>query len=239
MGSSSDWQNISENLSSDYYCMAIDLPGHGKSEIDNTENSYSIKRTAKYIIDFLQNNNTASCDFIGYSMGGRLAIYLAIKYPNYFNKIIIESAQPGILDLIERRNRKKLDHELSRKLEIMGLSEFLEFWYNQPIFATLKNHKSFANLVNSRIKNDPRKLSKSLVEMGTGAQPSLWKDLIKITSPCLLIAGEFDLKYQKIFSKMHKEIYSSNFVIIKNCGHNTHFENPDEFIKVVKKFLNN
>lgn len=239
MGSSLDWQIISENLSSDYYCMAIDLPGHGKSEIENKKNSYSIKKTAKYIIDFLKNNKIESSHIIGYSMGGRLAIYLAINYPNYFKKIIIESAQPGILDSAERLNRKKFDHEISQKIEIMGLSKFLKFWYNQPIFTTLKNNKNFANLLNSRIKNDPKKLSKSLIEMGAGAQPSLWKDLIKIKNPCLLIAGEFDLKYQKIFSKMHKEIYSSNFVILKNCGHNTHFENPVEFIKVIKKFLNN
>ena len=237
MGSSSDWQKICKNLSSDFYCLAIDLPGHGKSEIDECKNSFKIENAARYISEFLQNNNLEFCHLLGYSMGGRLAIYLAINYPNFFNKIIIESAQPGISDSIEKLNRKNHDYKLSQKLETVNLSEFLKFWYNQPIFETLKQHKSFANLLNSRLNNDPRKLSKSLMEMGAGTQPSLWNELYRIKNPCLLIAGEFDIKYQKLFSKIHKEIFLSKFIILKNCGHNTHFENPDEFIKVVKKFL--
>ena len=237
MGSSSDWQKICNDLSSDFYCLAIDLPGHGKSEVDEYENSFSIENAARYISEFLENNNIESCHLLGYSMGGRLAIYLAINYPNFFNKIIFESAQPGISDSIERLNRKNHDYKHSQKLEIMNLSEFLKVWYNQPIFETLKQHKRFANLLNSRLNNDPKKLSKSLIEMGAGTQPSLWNELYRIKNPCLLIAGEFDIKYQKLFSKIHKEIFSSKFIILKNCGHNTHFENPDEFIKVVKKFL--
>jgi 2-succinyl-6-hydroxy-2,4-cyclohexadiene-1-carboxylate synthase len=239
MGNCSDWQNICINLSSDFYCIALDLPGHGKSKIDESKNSYSIDNTAKYIIKFLENNKIEKCNLLGYSMGGRIAIYLSIYYPHFFNKIVIESAQPGLSDANERFFRKKYDVELAQKLEVLDLSDFLEFWYNQSIFKTLKKHKNFANLLNSRINNNPRKLSKSLLENGTGIQPSLWNDLYKINSQCLLITGEFDLKYQKIFTKMHKRINLSKFVILKNCGHNTHFENPDEFIKVVKKFLNN
>ena len=101
----------------------------------------------------------------------------------------------------------------------------------------MKKHKNFANLLKSRLINNPQLLAKSLIEIGAGSQPSLWRELLKIQSPCLLIAGEFDTKYQKVFASMHKEIYSSYFVVIKNSGHNTHFENKDEFINVVKKFL--
>ena len=239
LGSSSDWQSIVKELTSDFYCLAIDLPGHGLSEIDDSKDSYAIENTAMYIIEFLRDNKFEKCNFVGYSMGGRIAIYLAIHYPDYFNKIIIESAQPGIKDDIEREQRKKHDKNLAQKLISEPFQEFLEFWYNQLIFETLKNHKNFANLLQSRLKNNPQKLAKSLQEIGTGIQPSLWKDLYKIENPCLLITGEFDTKYQKIFSKMHKEIYSSNFVVLKNSGHNTHFENSDEFVKVVKKFLRN
>ena len=239
LGSSSDWKSIVKNLSSDFYCLAIDLPGHGLSEIDDSKDSYTIENTAMYISEFLQDNKFEKCNLVGYSMGGRIAIYLAIHYPDYFNKIIIESAQPGIKDDIEREQRKKHDKNLAQKLISKPFQEFLEFWYNQPIFETLKNHKNFANLFQSRLNNSPQKLAKSLEEIGAGAQQSLWAELRKIENSCLLITGEFDTKYQKIFSKMHKEIYSSNFVILKKSGHNTHFENSDEFVKVVKKFLRN
>ena len=239
LGSSSDWKNIINGFFLDYYCIAIDLPGHGLSEIDKSTNSYNIENTAKYIVELLQSHNIKKCNLLGYSMGGRIAIYLAIHHSEYFNRLIIESAQPGIKDTIERGQRKNHDKKLAQKLISQPFSAFLEFWYNQPIFKTLKNQKNFANLMESRLKNNPRNLAKSLSEIGAGAQPSLWEDLKKIKHSCLLIAGELDTKYQKIFSKMHKEIFSSKFVIIKNAGHNVHLENPNEFIKVVRKFLRN
>lgn len=237
MGSISDWQIIIQNLASEYHCIAPDLPGHGQSINNISQNSLNIANTAKFIVNILQQNNLINCNLLGYSMGGRIAIYLAIHYPDLFNKIIIESAQPGIKDKKERNQRKNQDLALSKKIKSEELSEFLNYWYNQPLFSTLKNHKNFANLLQSRLKNNPELLSQSLIEMGTGTQPSLWNKLNKIKNSCLMITGEHDLKYQKIFSKMHKEILLSKFVIIKNCGHNVHFENPQEFSKVVLTFL--
>lgn len=239
LGSGTDWINISEALSLNHYCICLDLPGHGKTDIVVTKNSYNIENTAKYIINFLQDKNIHTCGLVGYSMGGRISIYLAIHYPKFFKKIIIESAQPGIEDVEEREQRKKHDSLLAQKLKSNPLDEFLEFWYNQQIFESLKHHKNFANLLKSRLNNNSQKCAKSLLEIGAGFQPSLWIDLKRIKSPCLLVTGEYDLKYQKIFSKMHQEIFSSDFVIIKNAGHNSHFENPEEFSKVVKKFLSN
>ena len=237
LGSNSDWQNIINYFSLDYYCIAIDLPGHGLSKVDEANNSYNIENTAKYIIELLHKNDIKKCNLIGYSMGGRIAIFLAIYYSEFFEKIIIESAQPGIMNEFERLQRINHDQKLATKLEEQSFSEFLEFWYNQPVFNTLKKHKNFANLKKSRLNNNPKNLAKSLLEIGAGVQPSLWGDLKRIKNTCLLIAGEFDTKYQKIFSKMHKEIFSSIFVIIKNAGHNVHFENPEEYAKVIKKFL--
>jgi len=209
------------------------------SEIDESTNSYNIENTAKYIVELLQSHNIKKCNLLGYSMGGRIAIYLAIHYSEYFDKIIIESAQPGIKDKIERMKRKNHDQILAENLESKSFNDFLDSWYNQSIFKTLKKHNNFANLRKSRLNNNPRNLAKSLLEIGAGVQPSLWQDLKKIENDCLLIAGEFDTKYQTIFSKMHKEIFSSKFIIIKNAGHNIHVENPDEFTKIVKKHLRN
>jgi len=209
------------------------------SEIDESANSYDIENTAKYIVELIQSHNVKKCNLLGYSMGGRIAIYLAIYYSEYFDKIVIESAQPGIKDKIERMKRKNHDQILAENLESKSFHNFLDSWYNQSIFKTLKKHNNFANLRKSRLNNNPRNLAKSLLEIGAGVQPSLWQDLKKIENDCLLIAGEFDTKYQTIFSKMHKEIFSSKFIIIKNAGHNIHVENPDEFTKIVKKHLRN
>ena len=74
MGSSSDWHTITKNFSSDYYCIVVDLPGHGNSEIDEYENSYNMENTAQYIIDLLESNKLEKCNLLGYSMGGRISL---------------------------------------------------------------------------------------------------------------------------------------------------------------------
>jgi len=66
LGSKSDWKSIIESFSSDYYCMTIDLPGHGLSEIDKTTNSYNIENTAKYIVELLQSHNVNKCNLFGH-----------------------------------------------------------------------------------------------------------------------------------------------------------------------------
>jgi 2-succinyl-6-hydroxy-2,4-cyclohexadiene-1-carboxylate synthase len=237
MGSGLDWNEICESISTDFYCLAIDLPGHGKSKIKKDESAYSIQNTASYIIDFLQSRKIGSCHLIGYSMGGRLAFFLAIHYPEFFQKIIIESASPGIKSKVERNERAKHDFNLAKKLESGNFKHFLLDWYNQPIFNVLKRSKNFANLLKSRLQNDPVELAKSLREMSTGKQPSLWDKLHLIKNDVLLIAGEFDQKYRNIVTATSSEIKSSKTVIIKRSGHNSHFENRNEFIEQIRKFV--
>ena len=135
-------------------------------------------------------------------MGGRLALYLAIHYPKYFSRIILESASPGLKTAEERRSRRRLDHKLANQLEETNFRQFLTNWYNLPLFHTLKNHPQFQDLLKQRLNNRSEFLAKSLREMGTGQQPPLWNHLTKNKIPLLLVVGEKDAKFRAIADEM-------------------------------------
>ncbi|MEA1980176.1 MAG: 2-succinyl-6-hydroxy-2,4-cyclohexadiene-1-carboxylate synthase [candidate division Zixibacteria bacterium] len=240
MGSRLDWIEVIENFLPDYCCLTLDLPGHGQSKIYDDE-QYRIEKTATIVINTLQKNKISKCHLIGYSMGGRLAYYLLVHYPEYFEKAVIESATPGIISTTERRERILDDYELAAKLDEMNQTKFNEFlieWYNLDLFKSLKNDSDkFDNLIEKRKINNRKKLAHSLRMMGAGAQISLWDKVIQIKNEVLLIAGENDDKFKKInnnASKLNKLIVNH---VINSAGHNAHYEQMDIFVKIVKNYF--
>ena len=164
-------------------------------------------------------------------MGGRLALYLTIFYPAYFTKVVLESASPGLKTEPERKNRREKDHQLALQLEQTDFEAFLNKWYNLPLFQTLKSHPRFEEMIKRRQMNQPHLLAKSLREMGTGEQPLLWEKVKQNKIPLLLVVGEKDAKFRAIANEMVETCPAAQRSIIPGCGHNTHFENTDEFVK--------
>jgi 2-succinyl-6-hydroxy-2,4-cyclohexadiene-1-carboxylate synthase len=89
----------------------------------------------------------------------------------------------------------------------------------------------------NKLKNNPVGLSNSLKGFSTGKMPPLFDKLGEIEAKTLLISGEIDDKFTAINFSMEKNIRNSGHKIIKNAGHNTHIENPDDFIYEVNNFL--
>ena len=118
-----------------------------------------------------------------------------------------------------------------------NLDAFLDSWYQQPIFEILVKKENYPSLLSRRLKNRSSELARSLHMMGTGNQPSLWDKCKSIQIPILLLAGEFDSKFCRIMSEMSRYCPESIFQIIKNSGHNIHFEQPLVFVDYVYKFL--
>ncbi|MFN6068759.1 MAG: 2-succinyl-6-hydroxy-2,4-cyclohexadiene-1-carboxylate synthase, partial [Pseudanabaena sp.] len=85
--------------------------------------------------------------------------------------------------------------------------------------------------------NSPYQLAKSLRNLSTGMQPSLWEDLHKIEIPLLLLAGELDPKFVKINQQMEQLTKCSQLQIAPNCGHNIHFENTELFVEKIQAFF--
>lgn len=239
MGNSDDWADIVPLLSDRWRCITIDLPGHGKTKTEGAE-SFRMEACAESITSLLDELDISRSSLMGYSMGGRLAMYLAVNYSNRFDSVIIESASPGLETTQEREMRIEHDHALAELLMTMPLNQFVEQWYWQALFATIdRDSAKFADMVQRRLQGDPKGLSMSLRFMGTGSQPSLWRELGRIVSPLLLIVGRHDAKFRQIAEDICDRCIAARAVIIDNAGHNVHFENPEEYVKQVSLFLDN
>ena len=236
MGSCEDFQEVAELLQSEFCGLLIDLPGHGKTEV-SSDTAYRMPQVAQGIVDLLAELKIKQCFLVGYSMGGRLALYLTIYFPQYFAKVVLESASPGLKTQLERNNRIKQDLKLANRLNTQDFSLFLQQWYRNPLFAIFVQHPHYQQAIARRLNNDPAKLAKSLLYMGLGVQPSLWSALKANTIPLLLIVGECDRKFVAINQEIAALTVVSNLQVVKNTDHNVHFERSPILAQLLSSFF--
>jgi len=241
MGNMHEFDEAVELLSDEFAYLTLDLPGHGKTQVWGGDEYYTMANTACALINLLDELKIAKCFLIGYSMGGRLGLYLILHFPERFYKVVLESASPGLPTEAARLERIKRDTQIGRKLirsiERIDFAAFLSNWYTQPIFGSIRNHPEYDRMIESRLQNNPLELDKSLRFMGTGYQPSLWEKLKYNTIPILLLAGEYDDKFIDINIQMAKTCEFSQLKIIGDAGHNIHFENTLAFVQNLKSFF--
>jgi 2-succinyl-6-hydroxy-2,4-cyclohexadiene-1-carboxylate synthase len=238
MGDRFEFKQAIAVLSKQFYCVAIDLLDHGETEMINQNiDPYTIQSAADFVINFLDLLRIERCFLVGYSMGGRLALYLALHFPQYFSKVVLESASAGLRTITERSDRLAKDDQLAAKLETGDFQLFIENWYQQPIFANLRSHPNFPQMLEQRLSNSPIKLAKCLRNLSLGRQPSLWDKLTENEVPLLLLVGKLDSKFVQINQQMQKVCKFSQLEAIGDCGHNIHFENPTLFIDKIQTFF--
>ncbi|HDZ11242.1 MAG TPA: 2-succinyl-6-hydroxy-2,4-cyclohexadiene-1-carboxylate synthase [Bacteroidetes bacterium] len=236
MGSGLDWEFLCGRLEGEFRCLAVDLPGHGKS-LFLPEKAYHFNETVRQILSLLDELSIERCHLIGYSMGGRIALSLALNFPGRFDRIVLESASPGLRAADDRRARVMADEKVSRRLETQNLVHFLNNWYRQPLFGSWCKRPEFPRALQIRLKNDPAELAKSLRFSGAGVQPSLWEKLPGNKRPILFLAGEQDLKYRTIGAEMARDNPAVQMKIIQDSAHTIHGENPAAFVSAVRTFL--
>jgi 2-succinyl-6-hydroxy-2,4-cyclohexadiene-1-carboxylate synthase len=169
MGSSADWQDVMAQIGDRGFCIALDLPGHGAS-LKLTPETYTIEGAARAAIHALDELGVERPVVAGYSMGGRLALYLALRYPERCAGLFLESASPGLESGEERSVRRTADEEKAKRLESGDFETFLRDWYRQPLFASLaKDEVLLRRTIAARRHNDPVELARSLRGMGKGS----------------------------------------------------------------------
>lgn len=237
MGSLKDWRPVIDELSASFYCIAVDLPWHGDSpQLPPLDNPF--QQTAQALIQLLDALHIARCGVIGYSMGGRIALYSAVKNPGRFSPLIIESASPGIHSAAARADRQHWEREMAARLRKNEMCAFLDFWYSQPLFESLRAHPQFEQLYKSRLRNTPAALADAMLALGVGNQSDLWDEICNYRGPMLFLAGEQDAKYASIAEKIAHRRPATDFAVFPKYGHNIHFENCAIFCKKVVEFLN-
>lgn len=237
MGSSEDWIPLMRRLAEEYYCIAYDLPGHNQTEVEGYDEFYTIDNTCASLKKEIDSQGITNFHLVAYSMGGRIALTFAIKYPEIINKLVLISTSPGIESAVLREDRIKFDAEIAEKIRTLELHNFLKLWYSAPIFAEINQTNLFGKLIARRTYNNKESLIKSLEYSGTGEMRPLWNDIQSYQKPVLLITGERDRKYCIINSKMDELFPNSTFKIIKKSAHIVFMEQPKEFEFELRNFI--
>jgi len=178
---------------------------------------------------------------LGYSMGGRAALHFAVTAPARVNRLILESASPGIEDHSERARRRASDDALAQRILDNGIEAFVAEWENVPLLA-LQPHVPEAVRQRQhalRLLNNPTGLANSLRGMGAGRQEPLWTSLAQLDSPVHLIVGSSDQRYVGVAKRMAGLLPRANLTVVENAGHTVHVDQPDSFVGCVRAALTN
>lgn len=223
---SRSWDPYIAELPSEEAVVRLDAPNHALSE-NVTSN---LVESADLIASQCGRGN-----YIGYSMGGRIALHVALRHPEKVRTLVLISSTAGIEDAEERQRRIASDEELAVSLEVRGVEAFLDQWLSNPMFANMPRADSDYQ---DRCRNSVTGLASSLRHCGTGQQNPLWEDLAQLSMPVLLIVGEQDAKFVDIGQKMHSKISHSRLVVVARCGHSVHLEEPELSRQLIADFLN-
>ncbi|MFJ5965368.1 2-succinyl-6-hydroxy-2,4-cyclohexadiene-1-carboxylate synthase [Bacillus sp. NPDC093026] len=237
-GSAASWGFI-DSYMKNTRLVKVSLLGHGHTDSPQNVKRYAMSQQLADLADILDHLKIHKVNILGYSMGGRIALSFAYHYPERVDKLILESTSPGLHSFKERMARLKHDHQLAKKIRNEGLTAFVDFWENIPLFASQKSLPAdkLAQLREGRLKANPLGLARSLEGIGTGSQPSMWRAMKDISKPVLLICGTLDQKFCQIAKRMHQALEFSQVVMVEHAGHTVHVEQPHFFGRIVSEFI--
>lgn len=219
------WDRVASEFAGQYDTITVDAPGHGQSGSVRLD----LPAAAEWLAPIGEH-----ATYIGYSMGGRLALHLALAQPAVVRRLVLVSSTAGIVDEADRTARRAQDEERAAEIERDGVAAFLERWLALPLFAGLTRD---ATGLGDRLANTSDGLASSLRLAGTGAQASLWDRLGELKMPVLLVAGALDGKFVDLAEQMAAAIPAADLAIVPDAGHVVHRERPAEFVDVLREWL--
>lgn len=234
LGSAQDWDPTIEALGEERTCIALTLPGHGRAS-ERVPGSFA--DVVAWIADRIASEAKEPADVLGYSMGGRLALALALDHPERVHRAIALGASAGIDSDMDRIARRAEDERLARKLETTDFAAWLEAWYAQPLFDGLRAAPGFEALLARRLRARPADLAQALRVVSPGRQPPLRHRLADCPVPLLLMAGAEDAKYLASNQDLARLSPFIDAVAVPRAGHAPHLEQPDEFCRALRVFL--
>jgi len=234
-GAGLDFESLIPELREIGHFVAPDLPGHGT----HLSSSATADDWVSGLHEFASETFRRPFLILGYSMGGRLALHFALRYPHLVDGLILVGATAGIEDGSEREVRQENDETLAAWIEANGVEAFCERWATTPIIATQENIPSpygeALRVRKERLSIDG--LSRTLRTVGTGVIPSVWKRLGEIDVPTLVMAGENDAKYRAIGVELARQLPHAEMNIVDKAGHAAHLEESWESARLMLEFL--
>jgi 2-succinyl-6-hydroxy-2,4-cyclohexadiene-1-carboxylate synthase len=218
---------VADRLGEHREVLTPDLPGHG---VTAALGHLGCPAIADHLAE-----RCGPAHWIGYSLGGRIALNVAVAHPESVHSLVLIGATAGIEDPTERERRRQLDHERADRVEQLGVVEFTRRWLDMGMFAGLPEH---AHFINERRTNTPAGLAGSLRNAGTGSMEPLWGQLHDLQMPVLLLSGERDTAFTDTAARLAARIGdNATALTVPGAGHAAHLEAPELTLRLIEQHL--
>jgi 2-succinyl-6-hydroxy-2,4-cyclohexadiene-1-carboxylate synthase len=219
-GTGRAWDGVAARLKREgYRPLALDLPGHGEAA------GFEPPITFAGCVQHVLARSPERFALCGYSLGGRVALHVALGAPGRVSRLVLVATSAGIEDPGERAERRRADRRLADELERVPFEEFIERWRAQPLFAADPPEVGRLAREDQR-RNSPEALAAVLRGIGTGEMEPLWDRLVELRMPVTVVVGDRDAKFQALGQRMVALLSDARLLVITG-GHGLPLENPD------------
>lgn len=224
------WAPVTRGLGTGNDVILADVPGHGTA---------SEVRADLWASAGLLARACGRAVYVGYSMGARLALHVALAHAHVVDGLVLLGGTAGIDDPTERAERRVTDEQRAALIERDGVDAFLDDWLAMDMFAGIPHTSANDAEQAARRTNTPAGLASSLRLCGTGTQdPPLWDRLGEITVPTLVLAGSRDEKFAALGHRIANGIgVNAEFDQVPDSGHAAHLERPEVFVEIIHAWL--
>lgn len=238
-GRGTAWGTHAAAFARAFRTIAVDLPGHGRTGIHDDLARIGVERTADDLASILVRLGAVPAHVLGYSLGARVALRLAVAHPDVVARLVLESPSAGLASAAEQLSRRRADAALADALECDGIEAFVDAWERQPIFAS---HAALpparaARIRRVRLDNRAAGLAASLRAAGQGSMEPLHDRLRAVLASTLVIAGALDPAGHARAETVAAGVPGARLAIIDGAGHTPHEERPLQFRRLALEFL--
>jgi 2-succinyl-6-hydroxy-2,4-cyclohexadiene-1-carboxylate synthase len=213
------WAPTVAALGERYRALAPDIRGHGAAAAARPVDFASVHA------DVLA-RAPQRFELAGYSMGGRIALSLALAAPARVSRLVLVGASPGIADERERAARRAADEALAERIERDGIEAFAAHWSALPLLADQPPDVAAAAHA-LRLAQSPAGLAAALRGLGSGVMEPLWDRLPQLAIPVTLIAGKRDAKFRALAQRMAALLPDPALRVVAGAGHAVQLERPE------------
>lgn len=220
------WDRVGAALGERYRPIAPDIRGHGSAGAQQPV-------TLPAVIDDVAALVEGRFALAGYSMGGRIALHVALALGPRIQRLLLIGASPGLAEEAERELRRQADDRLAAELEAGDIEAFAERWAQSSVLAD-QPAELRAEMHADRLRSSPLGLARALRGLGTGTLPSLWDRLGELAIPVTLVVGERDRKFTALARQMVARLPAGRVAIVPGSGHAVHLEAPAKVARMLR-----
>lgn len=209
------WATVFPALAKDRQVIAIELQGHGHTA--DVDRPLSFEQMADDTAALLEQLQIPQADFFGYSMGGNVALAVAIRHPQLVRKLIVNGSNSGKIE------------------EAYEPESFKQFQSLPAEFAPPMLKSAY-----DKVAPDPSQwpaLVAKIKKMGLEFQGFSREDMQAIRAHVLIALGDRDGVRPEHAVEMFRQIPNSQLAIFPGADHFLIFQNPDKLMPVVVAFL--